>query len=229
MRSLYALLTGALGAAVLWIAFRPSDTARAATGNEDPRKIFDPSSDVRPPNKAPESAGRFNWRFFVPTLPGGEAISKKVKERIDARVSALERTITSAADRFSVPTDLLAVVLHEESRGQLDVMGDGGASVGVGQIKEATQNTVNRYWGTDLDRTNWVENVYLAAGYLGYLHQEMYSSWWPGTAQPLENQWYHATRGYLCGKEGAEEDSSCGSQEASHRLATAGLSSQIPT
>jgi soluble lytic murein transglycosylase-like protein len=227
-RSLWALLTGALGAAALWLAFRPSDEVKAATGNGDASAVLDPASNVKAPNVAPAEAGRWNWRFFVPTLQGGENISETVRGRIDARVTALEPTITSAADRFSVPTDLLAVVLHRESGGNPNATGDGGASVGLGQIKEATQNTVNRYWGTDLDRTNWVHNIYLTAGNLRRLYEEMYAGGW-GLGRDLSTQWYEAVRGHLCGKEGAEEDSSCGSQEASHRLATAGLSNQIPT
>lgn len=227
MRTLWAVLTGALAVSVGYLALRPSGTARAATGDEDAGEIFDPDSDVRAPNVAPKAAGRWNWRFFVPTLPGGESISSDVRDLIDARVTALEPTITSAADRFSVPTDLLAVTLHRESGGNPDALGDGGASAGLGQIKEATQDTVNRYWGTDLDRENWVENIYLTSANLRRLYEEMHAGGW-GLGRDLSTQWYEAMRGYLCGKEGAEGNPSCGSQEASHRLATAGLSNQIP-
>lgn len=227
MRSLYALLSGVLAAGLGWALLRPTDETRAATGDGDASAVLDPNSGVKAPNDAPDSVG-LRWNVFVPTRPGGEAISGKVRDRIDARITALEPTITSAADSFSVPTDLLAVVLHRESGGNPGAVGDGGASVGLGQIKEATQDTVNRYWGTDLDRENWVHNVYLTAANLRRLYNEMHASGW-GLGRDLSTQWYEAVRGHLCGKQGALEKPSCGSQEASHRLATAGLSSQIPT
>jgi hypothetical protein len=231
MRSLYGVLIGALAAAAAYLYFGASDEARAATGNEPPGEVFDPESNVRPPNKPPEGAGVgpfSSFQYWIPGQTGGEPISSKVKELIDPRVGYLEPTITTAADWANVPTDLLAVVLHRESRGDLTAVGDGGDSLGAGQVQKEAANTVNDYFGTDLDRENWIENIYLTAGYLSFLHSEMYSNWWPGTGRPL-NLWYHATRGYLCGKKGAEENAQCASAEAKHRIATAQLQSQLPS
>lgn len=227
MRSLYALLSGVLAAGLGWALLRPTDDVKAATGDGDASAVLDPNSNVKAPNTPPESVG-LRWNVFAPLREGGADISSAVRDRIDARITALEPTITSAADSYSVPTDLLAVVLHRESGGNPSATGDGGASVGLGQIKEATQDTVNRYWGTDLDRENWVDNIYLTSANLRRLYNEMGASGW-GLGRDLGTQWYEAVRGHLCGKEGAEENPSCGSQEASHRLATAGLSEQIPT
>jgi len=227
MRSIYALFTGVLAAALGWALLRPTDETRAATGEGDASAVLDPNSGVKAPNTPPESVG-LRWNVFAPLREGGADISSAVRDRINARITALEPTITSAADSFSVPTDLLAVVLHRESGGDPSATGDGGASVGLGQIKAATETTVNDYWGTTLDRQNWVDNIYLTAANLRRLYNEMHASGW-GLGRDLSTQWYEATRGHLCGKQGALENPSCGSQEASHRLATASLSEQIPT
>jgi hypothetical protein len=229
MRSFWALLTGVAAALAAGLYFFSGSEAKAATGEGDGSEIWDPESNLTPPSEAPSEAyGDASFLYWLPGTSGGEKLSKSTADKIDPRVKALEPTIRAAAARFYVPTDLLAAVLHRESRGDLTAVGDGGESLGAGQVQAETAKTINRYWGTNLRRDNWVHNIYLASANLSRLYQELNTSWWPGTTRPLGRQWYDAVRGYLCGKRGAEQDPSCAAQEARERLAIAGMESQIP-
>jgi hypothetical protein len=157
---------------------------------------------------------------------GGEPIPETMVGDLDPRIVTLEPTIRAAAGHFGVPTSLLAATLQRESRGDLTAVGDGGESLGAGQIQAPTADTINRYWRTNLDRSNWVHNIYLSAGNLRRLYNEMSMSWWPFSG--LGSGWYHSERGYLCGKRGAEQNENCAATEARKRLILANMENQIP-
>jgi len=132
------------------------------------------------------------------------------------------------SDRWDVPSDLIAAVIHRESGGDIGLVGDGGDSVGPGQVQQGAEDTVNRHFGTDLDRENWEQNLFLAGGYLRYLYDTLYTGWsWTFSARPTY-LWFHAARAYLCGRNGAEENANCAADEARKRLRIAGMSDQIP-
>lgn len=215
------LLVGAFAALVgLWSFWPFRSEADALTGEEDATDVW--GSGKKPPTTVPDAAWGTRPALWMPSGVGGGPISEKVEENINSRVTALEPTLAAAARHFSVPTDLLAVTIQRESAGNIEAKGDMGESLGLGQIQADTQDTINRYWGTDLDRTNWVHNIYLTAANLRRGYDQYDATWWP------DYSWYHAMRVHLCGLKGAEDKPSCGDQEAAHRLANAGLESQIP-
>lgn len=222
MRSSLGAILGALAVfGGVWIFWPTRSEANTLDGTEDSSAVW--GSGKKPPSTVPDAAQGTRPGLWIPGGPGGAPISEETAQQIDSRVTALEPTIRAAARHFSVPTDLLAAVLHRESNGDLTAIGDGGDSEGIGQVQADAADTVNRYWGTDLDRSNWVENIFLAAGYLRYLYNEIDMGWGYDFYA-----WYNSTRGYLCGRQGAEENSSCAATEASERLSIAGLESKIP-
>lgn len=218
IRSGWAFVAGILAALAAWAWWVSPSEAATRKGES-----FDVSGREDVPDEAPPEAGT-DWKFWT---YWGNTISDEVKRRVDDRIVTLAPTIERAATHFDVPPDLLAAVLHRESRGDLTAVGDGGASVGAGQVSKGAQDTVNRYWGTDLRRSNWVHNIFLSAGYLRYLYEEIYTSWTLGLARPT-HLWFHSTRGYLCGRKGAEENGNCAAEEARKRLTIAGMQNQIP-
>ena len=226
MRSGWAFIAGLLAALGLWAWWtRPSKAATEKGWSFDLSGEAEGSASEEIPSEPPPEAGRY---WLGPLTTFGTEISDPVAGTVDSRVTRLEPTIRAASQRFSVPSDLLAAVLHRESRGDLTAVGDGGDSVGAGQVTEGAQQTVNNYFETDLRRENWVHNVFLVAGYLRYLYETMHDGWRWGLARPT-NMWYEASRGYLCGKQGAESNSGCAATEAKKRLTIAGLQYQIPS
>jgi len=219
LSTFWALVAGAALALAAWSWWGPTSSASPTKIGQNPNLFSD--GEVKAPSEKPEAAG--SGKVWTIDTSGTSGISDEVRNELDGRVVALAPTIRAAAEHFRVPTDLLAVTLNRESKGDLTAVGDDGDSYGAGQVKEGAQNTVNDYWNASLDRTNWVHNIYLAAGYLRYLYETMWTGGFRlGLGRPT-NMWFHATRGYMCGKQGAEKWKECAKEEAEVRVNIAGI------
>lgn len=180
------------------------------------------SGAVEPPSEPPPEAGTDSW----PEIGYGSDISPSVADALDSRVMRWEPTLKAVSERFDVPTDLLAAIVQKESSGDLDALGDGGDSFGLGQVQQGAEETVNDYFSTRLDRMDPVQNLFLMGGYLKYLKERHSQEFGPGLAAPLG--WYFPVRAYVCGYQGANNDPECAADKADERLRLAGLTNQIP-
>lgn len=152
----------------------------------------------------------------IPDWGDGRPISDAVRGTLADDVLLWEAPIRAAGDEFDVPTDLLAVVMDEESAGQADATGDGGTSQGLMQIQGPTQDTINEWAGTDLDRFNPLENIYLGAANLRRLKEEF-------SGFNNISTWLDPLRAYQCGLQGAVDNPDCARESALARLERASL------
>jgi len=222
-----SMIASALIGALLVLGAWRAKSAIASSLKESTAGVVDLTSDEEDTSETqavadlPASAGSDD----LPEYGYGERITGEVRQQISTDVVNYEREIRTASERFDVPSDLLAVTIHEESSGRTNAVGDDGASYGLGQIQKGAQQTVNSYFDTTLDRKNPFGNVLLTAGYLRYLKDEWYA-WY--SFQSL-TYWWHPVRAYRCGLGGAKEDWKCSAQEAAQRLEKAGMRNHIPS
>jgi len=164
----------------------------------------------------PDSLGPDPW----PEIGYETPISAPVMAEISGQVASLEPEIRAASERADVPSDLIAVVIQQESAGRATAHNtDGEDSYGLGQIQEGAAKDVNEMWGSNLDRTDPAENIFLTAGYLRWLRDH----WFPWWAPMQLTTWYQPVRAYMCGLQGAKEYADCGQEEAEERISLANL------
>jgi soluble lytic murein transglycosylase-like protein len=86
--------------------------------------------------------------------------------------SKYDPLIENAAKQHGIDPDILRAVIHTESEGNSDAIGDGGKAVGLGQLhKAAAQDAGGRYY-SDEELKVPETNIDLTARYLKQLHTQ---------------------------------------------------------